>query len=426
MKKRILAKVCSILLVVIIFASLMLALMLGGTVPEGQLPILGLGLLAYSFAIFAILLSSRPEFVAKWAGVGYLYLLHGVAGSLLLTSGLIHGIMGLVNTSNLWSEAWVLPTGIAMLIFFLVVDLVGSLALSGKVKMKKKMKREVGLAVHRISLLATILIYVHMLGIVYLRNNVALLVVGGIYLASAIIAYVAYSIRGRMSRKHTVASVNKVNDDVHHLVLSPQNKGFENEAGQYAFFRTVSSSLPKESHPFSMVSTSGNVELYIKESGDYTSRLSELKKGDVVTIDGPYGNFFAEEEINGEKPMVLLAGGIGITPFLGLVRYLKEKGIKKEIHLLWGVKGEKDAFLVDELKAISQALPSFSYSIAYSQGEKKKRVDLSFLEECGIAPLFSKAEFYICGPAGFNSSLKTALISKGVSKKRIHLEEFSF
>lgn len=429
MKNGILAKLCSFLIIIVIFLSLVLALNLGGSVPDGQMPMLGLGLLSYSFAIYAIILSCRPKFIEKGTSLNFIYTLHAVAGVLLLLTGIAHGAMEFMAQKDFTVEPWVMPTGIAAIVFFLIVVLVGALGLSGKIKMKKRIKREAGIMVHRISLLAVILVYGHMMGVTFLRNNVALLALGGAYLALGIICFIIYTVRGRVSRKHQVIVAEKAGSDVHRFVLSPINKGIEYRAGQYAFIRFIDSSLPKESHPFSIVSSSGDLEFLIKESGDFTSRLSEAKAGDIVSVDGPYGNFFKENEINGDKPVVLLAGGIGITPFLSFLRCLKEKGIERECHLLWGVRGEKDAFLIEELEELKNALPSFSYSIAYSNEAKdgnKRRVDLSFMEECGIDALYEKADFHICGPAGFNASLKKTLLDKDVDKKRVTLEEFSF
>src|SRR5690625_6935461 len=91
----------------------------------------------------------------------------------------------------------------------------------------------------------------------------------------------------------------------------------------------------------------------IKEAGDWTESLANIKEGDIAKFEGPYGHFFPEEvqESNeDEVPFVLLGGGIGLTPNLSVLRHEIEKGSQREIHLVWGLAYEEDMFMLDELE----------------------------------------------------------------------------
>ena len=103
--------------------------------------------------------------------------------------------------------------------------------------------------------------------------------------------------------------------------------------------------------------TQKNLSITVKVVGDFTSRLSEIKAPSVALIDMPYGNFSflnhpAEE-------FVFIAGGIGITPFMSMLRYVRERKEHNPILLIWANKHEKDISFRNELNDMEQAMPFF-------------------------------------------------------------------
>ena len=105
------------------------------------------------------------------------------------------------------------------------------------------------------------------------------------------------------------------------ISMVPEHKPIKYKSGQFVFVRFYNQRLTKESHTFSIASKSNDetLRIVVKKLGDYTSNMEELKVGDKVAVEGPYGRFNYK---NYSRDQVWIAGGIGITPFLGMVRDL--------------------------------------------------------------------------------------------------------
>ncbi|WP_371185854.1 flavin reductase family protein [Thalassotalea maritima] len=141
----------------------------------------------------------------------------------------------------------------------------------------------------------------------------------------------------------------------------------------------------------SLVETQRMVRLVIKQQshGQLTSSLHDLVIGQWLNISAPMGDFVAEKLVD---KSLLLAAGSGITPFIAMISSLKGATHQpQEMHLLYYAKpGEH--LLVDELEALSGAIPGFSYALMTrtSHGDVTQQ-----LAEYGAIP------FYVCGPAPF-------------------------
>jgi len=110
-----------------------------------------------------------------------------------------------------------------------------------------------------------------------------------------------------------------------------------------------------QQRPFSICSSSLNkkfIQLAIKVYGEFTQKVITLKKGNNVGISGPYGFFvFNEKKM---KETVLLAAGIGITPFMSIIRYISESELTNKILLFYSNKRIENIVFLEELKSISQ------------------------------------------------------------------------
>ncbi|MFA5528831.1 MAG: hypothetical protein WC996_09500 [Peptostreptococcales bacterium] len=165
-------------------------------------------------------------------------------------------------------------------------------------------------------------------------------------------------------------------------------------------------------------------------SGDYTNQIAKLKIGDIATLEGPYGSFWGEKTADAVSPIVMLAGGIGITPIISIIRNQIEKQSSRRIVLVWGLSTHEDLLMLHELQAMRDSNDSFSYHIILS----KKQVDefdsgqitKKYLQKIGVNTLYPEADFFICGPAPMMESMKKILKDNQVDSTRIHIEEFSF
>lgn len=191
--------------------------------------------------------------------------------------------------------------------------------------------------------------------------------------------------------------------------------------GQFVFISVQDENIGVESHPFSISSASNeeSIRLSIKSLGDYTSKIKEIKPGTKAELEGPYGRFFLDE-----KPdQIFLAGGIGITPFLSFARSLSESARQithQRTHLVWSVPTAKEAIFAKEIHDLSKKHEDFKFTIFNS--EKQGRITGEYLLK---ETSYLGQDIYLCAPPGMMVAIKKQLISLGVKKEKIHMEEFA-
>lgn len=183
---------------------------------------------------------------------------------------------------------------------------------------------------------------------------------------------------------------------------------FSFEPGQYVVIRFLDKNFCWQAHPFSFSSLPGHksLRLTIKNSGDFTKLLNtkHLALNTYVVLDGPYGDFTAQKSSNDK--ILLLAGGVGVTPLRTLIETFTK--LKKDVVMVYAARSKDEIIFQKEL---------MKYKVKYVMGH---------LEEVmlkKLVPDLSLREVYICGPEGFNKSMKQYSQEFGV--KSIHLEEFS-
>ncbi len=217
--------------------------------------------------------------------------------------------------------------------------------------------------------------------------------------------------------QYEVVKVEDQTSGVTDIYLKASSDKLKYLAGQFAFF-TFPNICKKEQHPFTISSHPYDelLRITVKGLGDYTSNMgSVLKPGDNAFIEGPYGHF--SSAYVKEKEQVWIAGGIGITPFLSLMKDVHTKSI----HLFWSVKNENEATHKEEILKIISDLPNIKLTIWSSENS-------GYLTEndLGLENIFSNKAFLICGPEKLKSSMTKSLKNKGVSSEDIYDEEFMF
>ncbi len=161
-------------------------------------------------------------------------------------------------------------------------------------------------------------------------------------------------------------------------------------------------------------------------SSNYFHDLVEV--GTSLQVRAPSGHFFLDP---GETPVVLVAGGIGITPLLSMLNWSLAEQPGREIWLFYGVRDGREAIMGDHLAALAAAHPNFHPRLCYSQPRPddqlgrdyhhRGRVDVTlFRLELPLKPF----HFFVCGPTSMMESLIPALEDWGVPPDRIHFEAF--
>ena len=190
--------------------------------------------------------------------------------------------------------------------------------------------------------------------------------------------------------------------------------------------------LPVEEHPFSISSSpteEGFITSTVKESGDFTASIGQTSPGDQVGIHGSFGRFSYVLHSE-ERDLVFIAGGIGITPLMSMLRHMRDTRSERRVLLLYANKTQKDIVFGDELAAM-EAAGLFDLKVVHilSQGDdswsgETGHLDCEKIERlCGN--IMGRA-FYVCGPAAMMEKVIKDLRSLGVADAQIHFERFSF
>lgn len=150
--------------------------------------------------------------------------------------------------------------------------------------------------------------------------------------------------------------------------------------------------------------------------------------GDILQVRAPGGHFHIDHS---DAPVVLIGGGIGITPMLSMLHWCLAQQPGREVWLFYGVRNGREPVMQAQLAALAAAHPHFRLRLCFSEPlpedqagrdyQHRGRVDVGLLRmELPLKPY----HFYICGPTPMMESLVTALEDWGVPDARIHFEAF--
>jgi len=223
--------------------------------------------------------------------------------------------------------------------------------------------------------------------------------------------------------RYTVTRVIAVANNLVELVLAPAGRRrLEYDAGQFVYMAPFDRGLSAgygEEHPYTLSSSPDEevLRIAIKDLGDASRAIQSIRPGSRVTIEGPYGAFFPDRA---PARQLWIAGGIGITPFLGRARHLLGKAEPVDVRLVYCVQDEARARFLDELCAIAERVDGFEVipHFFYRRGP----LDEEFLNT--RVPDLGEREAFICGPPGLNKLARRLVAGAGVGRKRIHIEEF--
>jgi predicted ferric reductase len=165
----------------------------------------------------------------------------------------------------------------------------------------------------------------------------------------------------------------------------------------------------------------------IRNLGDFTSAIHELlPAGQRVYLDGPYGAFTIG---NPADMHVLIAGGIGITPMMSMIRTLADRGDRRPVILLYGSKDAESITFREELEALKARLNLVIVHVlsdppAGWTGEQGYIGAAVFRRY--LPPPYADHEYFICGPNVMMDAIEKALGEMHVPMSKYHSERYSF
>jgi predicted ferric reductase len=234
-----------------------------------------------------------------------------------------------------------------------------------------------------------------------------------------------------LRRPYRVSEVRKERGDTSTLVMHPDgHAGFRFTPGQFGWLTVWGSPFKITGHPFSFSSsaevTDGRVDMSIRNLGDFTSQIDKVPVGQRVYLDGPYGAFTIG---NPADIHVLIAGGVGVTPMVSMIRTLADRGDKRPVILIYGSKDWESITFREELEALKARLDLTVIHVLRNPpdgwtGERGYITTEIFKRH--LPPPYADHEYFICGPTVMMDLIEEALGEMNVPMSKYHSERYSF
>jgi ferredoxin-NADP reductase len=155
-----------------------------------------------------------------------------------------------------------------------------------------------------------------------------------------------------------------------------------------------------------------------------------VSEGDVLEAKGPSGEFYILPEAM--QPLALIAGGIGITPLLSMLKSIATVNHQRELYFFYGVNEQEEHSFQNEINQLKKNLPHLKIYTFYNKVMPDDLIGLHYdyeglitMKKIQELVVSSGIHYYICGPGGMMTAITTALKSTGVSEENIHTESFN-
>jgi predicted ferric reductase len=236
----------------------------------------------------------------------------------------------------------------------------------------------------------------------------------------------------QLRRPYRISEVRKERGDTLTLVMQPDgHAGFRFRPGQFGWLTVWGSPFTISAHPFSFSSSAavmdGRVAMSIRNLGDFTSQIHDVPVGRRVYIDGPYGAFTMG---NPADLHVLVAGGVGITPMMSMIRTLADEGDRRPLILLYGSKTWEDITFREELEALEARLDLTIVHVLEIPPEGwtgERGFITAAVFKRHLPPAYANHEYFICGPGVMMDAIERALGDDlKVPTSKYHSERYSF
>jgi len=383
-----------------------------------------LALIGFVLIVFQYVLSSRIKWIEQGIGLDRLLGIHRRCGALIPALITAHPLLILVSErlQGLAAPLGFLKT-IGLIALLLVWVTAGAAMLYGRVPLSY----EAWKGMHRVGYAILPLAFVHsfLMGSTLHQSPMG---VFWVILALIYLAVLTNTVRRHfVLKKHPfrVSHVTQETHDIWRLHFEGDHPDFA--PGQFMFVQLEQEGRISAPHPFTIASSPAQkgLSICVKTVGDFTSTIADTTPSDPAYVDMPYGVFsFLNHDAD---RFVFIAGGIGITPFLSMLRYMKDRRLRKEVVLLWANKREADIAFRFELDRMIAETPYLKVHYILSRQEdwpgEKGHIDQAMLKK-HVGDL-TKREYFVCGPPSMMEEVVRALSFLGVLKQHIHTERFA-
>jgi predicted ferric reductase len=396
----------------------------------------GLGLLAGAILLLQMLSSGRFEGLSGRIGIDRSKSFHRLAGAAVLLIAAVHPLAYLLSTglddpSAVWPRLASFVTGQSTRSGLIAFFALAALVLLPLVRERLGLSYEAWRATHGLLAISAAGLVLHH-GITtgsYSGERLVLLawaVLAALALGALVLMYVARPLR----MWHEPWRVERVTADGEGSwrleLLGPSATTLRFAPGQFIWM-TLSPHWPVfHDHPFSIASAEADLpslRLIVRKAGNCTNKFGSIEPGTRVAIDGPHGSFVLDE--SGER-VLMVAGGVGIAPLLGMLEHAARAGDQRRFRLIYAGRHPTAFAAIDRIEALAKVLDLKTTLVADepsgTAGFLPGPLDAAFVMAAMGDP--SRTVAYVCGPPGMMAMATDAVISGGMSPERVHYERF--
>jgi predicted ferric reductase len=383
-----------------------------------------LALVGFVFAFFQFVLSSKIKWIERDIGLDKMFNIHRIAGLIALTFLVIHPAF-LFFSDIAYGDvpSFNLPKAVGLTALSIFIIAVGAAVLYSRLDLKY----ETWKMIHWANYVALPLGFVHSLR---LGSDLVSPPLRGFWfvMAGSYVAILASKLWNRIQVRRRPYQVVQVVQETHDTwSLHFEGRRIDYQPGQFLMVWLIRNGRVSEPHPFTISSspTEDRLSISVKSVGDFTGTIGDTTPTDRAYIDAPYGAFsFLNHDA---RNLVFIAGGIGITPFMSMLRYMVDKGLDRNVLLIWGNKAERDIVFRDELDNMVTEMPALRIvHVMSSQDDwpgEKGYVDAALLNR--YIQDIENSQIFVCGPPVMMTKVIGALQELGALKQRIHYERFA-
>ncbi|QIL80686.1 ring-hydroxylating dioxygenase ferredoxin reductase family protein [Diaphorobacter sp. HDW4A] len=222
-----------------------------------------------------------------------------------------------------------------------------------------------------------------------------------------------------------VSEVAPFSDAAYELVLDIPENAPVFLPGQYVNIH-VPGSGQHRSYSFSSAPGARRMTFLIKhvDSGLMSTWLKEgAASGQTLQMTGPLGSFYLRP-VN--RPLLFLAGGTGLAPFLSMLEVLATQKSEQPVHMIYGVTRDQDLVLVDRLQEYAQRVPGFTFTTCVADANTAHERQGYVTQHMPAQALHGgNVDVYLCGPPPMVDAVQKHFKSEGITPASFHYEKFT-
>jgi len=393
------------------------------------------GLAAALAALFGLVLTARPRWLERTAGLDRLISWHRITGMTAAFGMVIHVVTGMVaaaggSVSGSWQALlhllarsdWFVAALAAAILFGLV-------SLTSWRRIRRSMSYETWHLVHVVGYLAVALGFPHQLfsGSTFLSSGFAHWWWIGLYAATALIileSRLGGIVRSALRPRTTLTRVIPETPGVASLVITGAGvDSLEARSGQFVCLRVLTPELWWQAHPYSLSAAPkpGALRLTVKDLGDGSAQTLAVRPGVRVLLEGPYGGLTVDRAAG--RPILLIGAGVGLAPMRAL---LEGASAQHRPVVLARAHSDADLPLRGELEVLARErggrfVPVTGPRTRFAEGNPFTADSLT-----ANVPDIRQRAVFVCGPAALQARVLSELRRAGVPAGQIHSERFAW